>query len=212
MSRRPGNPSRRYGDGRGGAHLFAHSKTRSPLFLSIVLIVLCTLLLVAYLHGGSEFGGIRDIIIVEGDFSCTLEAEQAIPVLKKAYGHIMHKVLHVGPDTCSVASKLLKDETEAWGVEPYDKEDADTKCKGLGWPKSFPLVIVSDALDYLSLRYLNKTLPDLARVSTDGIVIFTVSPGQQGAKAAEVSKFGKVASTQMSYSPSCKIFHLKSFH
>ncbi|GKV20012.1 hypothetical protein SLEP1_g30193 [Rubroshorea leprosula] len=127
-----------------------------------------------------------------GDFSCTLEAEQAIPVLKKAYGDIMHKVLHVGPDTCSVASKLLKDETAAWGVEPYDKEDADTKCKGLGWPKSFPLVIVSDALDYLSLRDLNKTLPDLARVSTDGIVIFTGSPGQQGAKAAEVSKFGKV--------------------
>jgi hypothetical protein len=31
---------------------------------------------------------------------------------------------------------------------------------------------VSDALDYLTPRYLNKTLPDLARVSTDGLVIF----------------------------------------
>lgn len=102
----------------------------------------------------------------------------------------MHKVLHVGPDTCSVVSNLLKeDETEAWGVEPYDIEDADTNCKGLVRngivrvsdikfplpyrPKSFPLVIVSDTLDYLSPRYLNKTLPDLARVSADGVVLFT---------------------------------------
>ena len=38
--------------------------------------------------------------------------------------------------------------------------------------KSFSLVIVSDALDYLSPRYLNKTLPELVRVSADGVVIF----------------------------------------
>jgi hypothetical protein len=32
----------------------------------------------------------------------------------------IHKVLHVGPDTCSVVSKLLREEEiEAWGVEPY---------------------------------------------------------------------------------------------
>ena len=102
----------------------------------------------------------------------------------------MHKVLHVGPETCSVVSKLLKEEeTEAWGVEPYDIEDADRNCKSLvqngfvrvsdvKFPlpyraKSFSLVIVSDTLDYLSPRYLNKTLPDLARVSADGVVIFT---------------------------------------
>lgn len=101
----------------------------------------------------------------------------------------MRKVLHIGPDTCSVIFRLLKeDETQAWGVEPYDLEDTDTNCKGLVHrgivrvadikfplpyrPKSFPLVIVSDALDYLSPKYLNKTLPDLARISTDGIVIF----------------------------------------
>jgi putative pectin methylesterase len=40
-------------------------------------------------------------------------------------------------------------------------------------PKSFDLVVVSDALDYLTPRYLNKTLPDLARVSNDGLVIFS---------------------------------------
>lgn len=101
----------------------------------------------------------------------------------------MRKVLHVGPDSCSVVSALLKeDETEAWGVEPYDIEDADARCKSLvqkgivrvadiKFPlpyrsKSFSLVIVSDALDYLSPKYLNKTLPELARVSADGLVIF----------------------------------------
>ena len=104
----------------------------------------------------------------------------------------MHKVLHVGPDTCSVVSKLLKEEdTEAWGVEPYDLEDPDSNCKNLvrkaivrvadiKFPlpyrsDSFSLVIVSDALDYLSPKYLNKTLPELARVASDGLVIFTGS-------------------------------------
>ncbi|XP_035545501.1 uncharacterized protein LOC108982094 [Juglans regia] len=83
----------------------------------------------------------------------------------------------------------LKEETEAWGVKPYDIKDADTNCKALVRkgvvrvadikfplpyrPKSFSLVIVSDALDYLSPRYLNETLPDLARVLADGFAIFT---------------------------------------
>lgn len=124
-----------------------------------------------------------------GDFTCTAEVHRAIPFLKKAYGDSMHKVLHVGPDSCSVVSKLLKEEeTEAWGVEPYDIEEADSNCQSLvrkgnvrvadiKFPlpyraKSFSLAIVSDALDYLSPRYLNKTLPDLARVSADGLIIF----------------------------------------
>lgn len=101
----------------------------------------------------------------------------------------MHKVLHVGPETCSVVFKLLKDEdTEVWGIEPYDLDDADANCRSLvrkgivraadiKFPlpyraKSFSLVIVSDAVDYLSPKYLNKTLPELARVSADGVVIF----------------------------------------
>lgn len=125
-----------------------------------------------------------------GEFTCTSEVHQAIPYLKKAYGDSMRKVLHVGPDTCSVVSKLLKEEeTEAWGVEPYDVEDVDVNCKNLirrgivrvadikfplpYRPKSFALVIVSDAVDYLSPKYLNKTIPELARVSADGLVIVT---------------------------------------
>ncbi|KAL2489080.1 Uncharacterized protein Fot_42372 [Forsythia ovata] len=86
----------------------------------------------------------------------------------KAYGNSMHRVLHVGSDTCSVISQLyLKEEDiEAWGVEPYDIEDTGHRCKSLVHKglvrvvdikfllpyraKSFSLVIVSDALDYLS--------------------------------------------------------------
>lgn len=125
-----------------------------------------------------------------GGSSCTLEVLQALPILKKAYGDSMHKVLHVGPDTCTVVSSLLAEEdTEAWGVEPYELDDAGAKCKSLvrkgivrvadiKFPlpyraKSFSLVIVSDALDYLSPKYLNKTLPELVRVSSDSVVIFS---------------------------------------
>lgn len=125
-----------------------------------------------------------------GGASCTLEVFKALPILNKVYGDSMHKVLHVGPDTCSVVPELLKEEdTEAWGVEPYDLEDASANCKSLvrkgivrvadikfALPyraNSFSLVLVSDALDYLSPRYLNKTLPELARVAADGVVVFT---------------------------------------
>ena len=125
-----------------------------------------------------------------GQFSATFEVSRTIPFLKKAYGDAMHKVLHVGPETCSIVSTLLKEEdTEAWGIEPYDVEDADASCKSLvrkgivrvadiKFPlpyrsKSFSLVIVSDALDYLSPKYMNRTVPELARVAADGILIFT---------------------------------------
>lgn len=125
-----------------------------------------------------------------GDLTCTSEVSRTLSYLSKAYGDSMHRVLHVGPDSCSVVSKLLKeDETEAWGVEPYDIEDADVNCKSLVHkgvvrvadikfplpyrPKSFSLSVVSDATDYLSPKYLNKTLPELARVSSDGLIIFT---------------------------------------
>ena len=107
-------------------------------------------------------------------------------------------------------------------------------------PNSFSLVIVSDALDYLSPKYLNKTLLDLARVSMDGLVIFTGYPGQQRAKVTELSKFGRPAklrsaswwiryfvqtgleeneavakkfeqeAKKQSYKPGCQIFHLSS--
>ncbi|KAJ0024770.1 hypothetical protein Pint_08598 [Pistacia integerrima] len=184
------NSTRRYGD-TGTPRIFASSKSRSSPYLSMGLVV-GALLLMVYLYSGSgDSGRFKETISkVEGDYSCTVEVQRAIPILKKAYGDSMHRVLHVGHDTCSVVSRLLKDEeTEAWGVEPYDIEDADGICKGIVRkglvrvadikfslpyrPKSFSVVIVSDALDYLSPRYLNNTLPDLATVSDEGIIILT---------------------------------------
>ncbi|KAJ7944564.1 S-adenosyl-L-methionine-dependent methyltransferase [Quillaja saponaria] len=259
MSRRHGSSTRR-----GASFPFSgalHSKSKSSPLLSICLVLVGAVLLIVYASSGSGlFGGRKETVSsVEGDFSCTLEVLRAIPVLKKTYGNSMGKVLHVGPDTCSVVSKLLKEkETEAWGVEPYDIEDADRSCKSLvhkgiirvadiKFPlpyraQSFSLVIVSDALDYLSPKYLNKTLPELARVSAEGIVIFTGFAGQQRAKVAELSKFGRPAklrsqswwvrffvqtsleeneaavkkfeqaSSKASYKPTCQVFHLNSYH
>lgn len=176
--------------------------------------------------------------VFAGGSSCTLEVLQALPILKKAYGDSMHKVLHVGPDSCSLVSSLLAEEdVEAWGIEPYELDDVGAKCKSLvrkgivrvadiKFPlpyraKSFSLVIVSDALDYLSPKYLNKTLPELVRVSADSVVIFSGTsppessyllvyafvcfcrdfsfswigyPGQPRARGGEVAKFGRPVS------------------
>ena len=48
-----------------------------------------------------------------GRVSCTSKVIRALPILKKAYEDSMHKVLHIGPNTCSVVSSFLKEEREA---------------------------------------------------------------------------------------------------
>ncbi|KAL2485220.1 Uncharacterized protein Adt_29976 [Abeliophyllum distichum] len=260
MSRRPTSSTQRsIGTGNLGGIL--HPKSSARRLLSKTLMFLGLILVIGYTFRGSGTGGARveeSLVSIEGDFTCKSEVQRAIPFLKTAYGDSIHKVLHVGPDTCSVVSKLLKEEeTEAWGVEPYDIEDADRNCKSLvhkgvvrvadiKFPlpyraKSFSLVVISDAVDYLSPKYLNKTLPDLARVSSNGLVIFTGYPGNSRAKVPEVSKFGRPAkmrssswwrqffvrtgldeneaatkkfdqsATKSSYTPRCQIFHLKSY-
>lgn len=258
MSRRPA--TRRLvdsGNSSFGASL--QSKSRPSPLLSLGLVLLGAILLIAYSYSGSgRKRGIDGGSKFEGSVSCTSELHQVLPILKKTYGDSMHKVLHVGPDTCSVVSKLLKEEdAEAWGVEPYDVDDADNQCRNLirkgfvrvadiKFPlpyraKSFSLVMVSDALDYLSPRYLNNTLPELARISSEGLVIFTGYPGQHRAKVAELSKFGRPAklrssswwiryfvqtsleeneaatkkfdqaAAKRSYKPACQVFHLKAY-
>ncbi|KAK2987446.1 hypothetical protein RJ640_018583 [Escallonia rubra] len=261
MSRRPASTTRRFADG-GGIPLVGslHPKSRPSPLLSLGLVVVGAFLIIGYLYSGSGGSSGKEALSrLEGGVSCSLEIPKALPILKKAYGDSMRKVLHIGPDTCSVVSMLLKEEdTEAWGVEPYDLDDADSSCKSLvrkgivrvadiKFPlpyrqKSFSLVIVSDALDYLSPKYLNKTLPELARVSADGFVVFSGYPGQRRAKVAELSKFGRPAkmrsstwwiryfvqtnleeneaalkkfeqaAAKRSYQPGCQIFHLKSHH
>ncbi|KAL1196452.1 putative pectin methylesterase CGR3 [Cardamine amara subsp. amara] len=261
MSRRQVGSTRRVGD--SGSFPFVgalHSKSRSSPLLSICLVLVGACLLIGYAYSGpGMFKSIKEVIKITGDSSCTAEVQRAIPVLKNAYGDSMRKVLHVGPETCSVVSSLLnEEETEAWGVEPYDVEDADSNCKSLlhkglvrvadiKFPlpyraKSFSLVIVSDALDYLSPRYLNKSVPEFARVASDGVILFAGNPGQQKAKVAELSKFGRPAkmrssswwvrffslnsleeneaaskkfeqaASKISYKPACQVFHLKPLH
>ncbi|KAJ9562389.1 hypothetical protein OSB04_007549 [Centaurea solstitialis] len=248
MSRRPGNPARRFvGSGNNPLGGILHSKSRPSPLLSVVLVLLGTILVIGYVYKGSE------------NFGCTFDVHSAIPILKKTYGDSMHRVLHVGPDACSVVSRLTKEaNTEAWGVEPYDIEDADVSCRSLvhkglvrvadiKFPlpyraKSFSLIIVSDSVDYLSPKYLNKTLPDLARVSAQNLVIFTGKPSSSKAKPQQASRFGRPAkmrsaswwarffvqtsleeneaaakkfekaASQSSYKPKCQIFHLNSYH
>ncbi|XP_010518680.1 PREDICTED: uncharacterized protein At3g49720-like [Tarenaya hassleriana] len=261
MSRRPVSLTRRVGDSASFPFAGAlHSKSRSSPLLSICLVLVGACLLIGYAYSGPGiFKSVKDISKVAGDYSCTSEVQSAIPVLKKAYGDSMRKVLHIGPDSCSVVSSLLKEEeTEAWGIEPYDMEDADSHCKNLvsrgfvrvadiKFPlpyksKSFSLVVVSDAIDYLSPKYLNKTVPELARVASDGLVLFAGYPGQQRAKVAQLSKFGRPAkmrssswwirfffqsnleeneaatkkfdqdASKRSYKPNCQVFHLKPLH
>ncbi|KAL4376664.1 hypothetical protein GQ457_02G015490 [Hibiscus cannabinus] len=260
MSRRQVSVTRRFVD--SGNFPFSsalHSKSRSSPILSIALFIVGAVLIIGYVYSGSGKSRIDGVSRLQGEYTCTLEVQRAIPFLQKAYGDNMHKVLHVGPDTCSVVSKLLKEEgTEAWGVEPYDIEDVEADCKTLvgkgivrvadiKFPlpyrsKSFSLVIVSDAVDYLSPKYLNKTLPEFARVASDGLLIFAGSPGQHKAKGAGLSKFGRPAkmrsstwwvgvfgqnsleeneatskkfeqaASKGSYQPTCQVFHLKPYH
>ncbi|CAA2970096.1 uncharacterized protein At3g49720 [Olea europaea subsp. europaea] len=261
MSRRV-NTARRFAD--SGSLPFMgslHPKSRPSPLLSIGLVVVGALLIIGYIYRGSggRSGDIAALNRLDGGVSCTLEVQKIIPILKKTYGDSMRKVLHVGPDTCSVISQLLKEEdTEAWGVEPYELDDVDGNCKSLvhkgtvrvadiKFPlpyraKSFSLVIVSDALDYLSPKYLNTTVPELARVAADGLVLLSGQPGQQRVKVAELSKFGRPAkrrsstwwirffirtgfhenesaakkfeqaAAKNSYESTCQVFHLKPSH
>ncbi|KAI7742988.1 hypothetical protein M8C21_029792, partial [Ambrosia artemisiifolia] len=207
MSRRPG-PTRRFVGNGGG--LF-HSKSQGPPLLSVVLGLLGTVVVIGYvLKGSGGSGDYNAFSKIQDEFSCTYDVHTAIPILKKTYGDSMRRVLHVGPDTCSIVSELRNEkDTEAWGVEPYDIEESDVACRSLVRKglvrvadikftlpykaKSFSLVIVSDSIDYLSPKYLNKTLPDLARVSAQNLVIFTGKPSNAKAKLPQASRFGRPA-------------------
>ncbi|KAH6764924.1 transmembrane protein [Perilla frutescens var. hirtella] len=261
VSRRPVNPSRRVSENEAAPFSSpTHPRSRSPPYLSIALIILGAFLLIGYLHlGQGAFGNKLALSWVQGDISCNAEVQRAIPILKAAYGDSSRRVLHVGPDACSTVSRLLsEEETDARGVEPYDIEDADRRCKRLVHrgivrvadirfllpyrAKSFSLVIVSDALDYLSPKYLNRTVPELARVSSDGLVIFTGYPHNVRAKSADKGKYGRSvklrsaswwgqyfdhlsleenedaikkfeqAAKRMSYISQCQVFHLKPYN
>ncbi|KAL8250936.1 hypothetical protein R6Q59_034629 [Mikania micrantha] len=260
MSRRPGPTRRSVGSGSNPLGGVFHAKSQASPLLSIVLVLIGAFVVIGYVFKGS--GGSEDYNAfskINGDFSCTYDVHTAIPILKKTYGDSMQKVLHVGPDTCLIVSQLRKEkDTEAWGVEPYDIEETDVSCTNLvkkgvvrvadiKFPlpykaKSFSLIIISDSVDYLSPKYLNKTLPDLARVSAQNLVIFTGKPSHSKAKFTQASRFGRPAkmrsaswwarffvqtsleendkaakkfeqaAAKSSFKPKCQIFHLNSYH
>ncbi|KAK1433167.1 hypothetical protein QVD17_10073 [Tagetes erecta] len=261
MSRRPGLTRRFVGGGNNPLGGIFHSKSKASPLLSIVLVLLGTVVVIGYVFKGSGGSGdYKAFSKTEGDFSCTYDVHTAMPILRKTYGDDgMRRVLHVGPDTCSIVSQLRKEkDTEAFGVEPYDIEETDVSCRSLvrkglvrvadiKFPlpyksKSFSLIIVSDSIDYLSPKYLNKTLPDLARVSAQNLVIFTGKPSHSKTKLPQASRFGRPAkmrsaswwarffvqtsleenekaakkfdeaAAKSSYKPKCQVFHLNSYH
>uniref|UniRef100_A0A7N0ZWT4 S-adenosyl-L-methionine-dependent methyltransferase n=2 Tax=Kalanchoe fedtschenkoi TaxID=63787 RepID=A0A7N0ZWT4_KALFE len=215
MSRRPVSLARQIVErSRNSVANSMHSRTQQSRLLSVGLLLLGAILLICYAYSASGRSGNHNQALdrlLEGDSSCAADFLRALPILKKVYGNSMHKILHVGPDTCSVVSILLKeDDSEAWGVEPYNLDDTTSAhCKRLvrqgivrvadiKYPlpyraQSFSLVIISDVVDYLSPRYLNTTLIELTRVAADGVVIFAGYPGQHRAKLVKMSKFGRPA-------------------
>ncbi|KAI7747193.1 hypothetical protein M8C21_029554 [Ambrosia artemisiifolia] len=210
MLRRQGTPTTRFKghDGSPQGPTF-HPKSGTSPSLFAALVLLGAFLFIGYICRSLDSSkDNKKVGKIEGDSGCTFDVQRAIPVLKKTYRDNMRKVLHVGPDTCSVVSQLIREpEIEAWGVEPYDIEDANTRCKNLvrkglvrvadiKFPlpyraKSFSLVVVSDAVDYLSPKYLNKTIQDLARTSAQHLVIFTGYPIHSKAKAPQQMKLGQ---------------------
>jgi hypothetical protein len=105
------------------------------------------------------------------------------------YGKTMHRLLHIGPGTCGVVSKLLKEGgSEAWGIQPFKmKEPVHKTCHNLlhkGFIRiadanrplpyrscSFSFVLVTDTLDVMKVRELNTTLNELSRLSAHSLVV-----------------------------------------
>lgn len=177
-----------------------------------------------------SIGSLTNAIVLPVLF-CSDEVGKTITFLRKAYAGKLQKVLHVGPDSCRTIDKLSKEGgTEAWGIEPYDLDwggddtNVSGNCKTLIYrgivrvadikfplpykSNSFSLVIVSDALDYLSIKYLNKTLPDLARLSIGGgLVVFSGNPGQQRLEVLEVTKLKSKVFNQIKSMVFLKLFN-----
>ena len=101
----------------------------------------------------------------------------------------MDHILHVGPSACAVVLKLLKEEkAEAWGLLPFDpKPPVHSVCENLirkglirvadvtqPFPyrsNSFSLVLANDIVDSMTSKQLNITLRELARVTSESVVV-----------------------------------------
>ncbi|KAI5067823.1 hypothetical protein GOP47_0018351 [Adiantum capillus-veneris] len=120
---------------------------------------------------------------------CRTAVCQVLPYLKRIYGETMSHVLHIGPSACGVVLKLLKEEKlEAWGILPFDpRPPVHSVCENLirkglirvaevSQPlcyrsRSFSLVLANDIVDSMTSKQLNVTLRELARVSSESVVL-----------------------------------------
>ncbi|XP_022149264.1 uncharacterized protein At3g49720-like [Momordica charantia] len=226
------------------------------LILYTGLLTMATVLSLGYLYHVAvwQASNIEDVNTFEGHGFCTPEVEITMPLLREVYDDIMNKVLYVGPDTCSLVSGFLDEEDyEAWGVDPFGFDANDSDCRDLvqqgivrvadiKFPlpyrdSSFSHVVVSDTLEYLSSRYLNSTLAELTRVSSEGVIIYAGYPGFPVSEFTRYSRQAKFRSPSwwrrylvqrkleenvaakkrlkkilkdISYKPACQILLLKS--
>ncbi|KAD4585571.1 hypothetical protein E3N88_23172 [Mikania micrantha] len=93
---------------------FALKKEQTEFVLLLALEVVDAFtgafVVIGYVFKGSgESGDYKAFSKINGDFSCTYDVHKSIPILKKTYGDSMQKVLHIGPDTCSIVSQLRKE-------------------------------------------------------------------------------------------------------
>ena len=120
---------------------------------------------------------------------CRTAVCEVLPLLKKVYTDSMDHILHVGPSACAVVLKLLKEEkAEAWGLLPFDpKPPVHSVCENLirkglirvadvtqPFPyrsNSFSLVLANDIVDSMTSKQLNITLRELARVTSESVVV-----------------------------------------
>ncbi|AQK90268.1 hypothetical protein ZEAMMB73_Zm00001d008611 [Zea mays] len=206
MSRRSVNPSRRVAD--GGLPSFGgpfHPKSRSPPVLTIALVVLGVIFLIAYFNSSPGVTVTSKETVTRSEGSCTSEVMRALPYLKKAYGNAMQKVLHVGPDSCTVVSNLLKEgKVEAWGVEPYDLEDTDSTCKRLV-RKGF---VRNPGQQKAKVSELPKFGRPAKLRSSSWWTRYFVQTGLTE-NEGPLKKFEE-ATSQNKYQPDCQIFHLSS--
>ncbi|KAJ7541888.1 hypothetical protein O6H91_10G081100 [Diphasiastrum complanatum] len=191
-------------------------KSQSSSFISFCVVFIVVVLLIGYMFGDSEMRSAIDALerltnredtdedttdhllkhlLKREDHrsshsGCRVGVCNALPVLQDVYGKFMHKILHIGPGTCGVVSKLLKEENiEVWGIQPFEmKAPIHKLCnnfvkKGIVRvaevyrplpyrSQSFSLVLATDTLENLSSKRLNKTLPELSRLSTHRLVVF----------------------------------------
>lgn len=120
---------------------------------------------------------------------CTASVCGVIDILQDMYGKTMHRLLHIGPGTCGIVSKLLKESnSEVWGIQPFRmKSPVHEICQSfvrrglirvaeVNQPlpyrsRSFSFVLVTDTLDIMKKRDLNATLPELSRLSAHNLVV-----------------------------------------